>query len=177
MSTSVLVAYATKYGSTEEVAQAVAATLRDSGAAVDCLPVREVRSLDQYRAVVLGAALYMGHLNKDALQFLDRNRATLASLPVAIFALGPVHADEKEFKSAREQLDKELVKFPWLAPRTTEILGGRFDPAKLMFPYTLIPALKKMPASDARDWTAIRDWASSLPVTLQSVQQEAGKPA
>jgi menaquinone-dependent protoporphyrinogen oxidase len=42
------------------------------------------------------------------------------------------------------------------------MVGGKFDPAKLRFPYNLIPALKKMPASDLRDWVAIRAWASSL---------------
>jgi hypothetical protein len=33
---------------------------------------------------------------------------------------------------------------------------------KLRFPYNLIPVLKKIPASDLRDWVAIRAWASSL---------------
>ena len=57
MSASVLVAYATRYGSTQEVAEAVAATLRERGLEVDIQPMREVRALDQYRAVVLGAPL------------------------------------------------------------------------------------------------------------------------
>ena len=44
-----------------------------------------------------------------------------------------------------------------------EVIGGRFDPSGLHFPYNLIPALKQMPPSDVRDWAAIRAWASSLP--------------
>ena len=167
MSTSVLVAYATRYGSTQEVAEAVAATLRERGLAVDIGPMQEVRTLDQYGAVVLGAPLYMFHWHKDALRFLARHREALLPRPVAIFALGPFHADEKEFQEARGQLDKELVKFPWLIPAAIAIFGGKFDPQKLTFPYNLVPALKNMPASDVRDWTAIRAWASDLATQFQ----------
>jgi menaquinone-dependent protoporphyrinogen oxidase len=104
----------------------------------------------------------MFHWHKDALHFLTRYRAALTTRPVAIFALGPFHAEEKEFQEVRKQLDKELAKYPWLKPQALAIFGGKFDPLKLTFPYHLIPALKKLPASDARDWTAIRTWASNL---------------
>ena len=167
MSASVLLAYATRYGSTQEVAEAVAATLRERGLEVDLQPMRQVRTIDQYRAVVLGAPLYMFRWHKDALNFLERHRAALTVRPVAIFALGPFHADEKEFQVAREQLDKELAKFPWLTARTIEIFGGKFDPEKLTFPHNLVPALNKMPASDVRDWAAIRAWASDLAAQFQ----------
>ena len=169
MSASVLVAYATRYGSTQEVAEAVAATLRERGLAVDIQPMRNVQALDQYRAIVLGAPLYMFHWHRDALNFLARHREALTQRPVAIFALGPFHAEEKEFQGAREQLDKELAKFPWLTPQAITIFGGKFDPQKLTFPHNLIPALKNMPASDVRDWPAIRAWANDLAELFQPV--------
>ncbi len=167
MSDSILVGYATRYGSTQEVAEAVAATLRESGLEVDIQPVRTVRTLVGYSAVVLGAPLHMFRWHKDALHFLSRHRQALAERPVAIFALGPFHDDEKEWQDVRAQLDKELVKFPWLTPVALGIFGGKFDPAKLGFPLNLLPALKQMPASDIRDWTAIRAWASNLATKLQ----------
>jgi menaquinone-dependent protoporphyrinogen oxidase len=167
MSASVLVGYATRYGSTQEVAEAVAATLRERGLAVDIQPMRDVRTLNQYRAVVLGAPLYMFHWHKDALNFLARHRAALTARPVAIFALGPFHAEEKEYQEVRRQLDKELAKFPWLTPAAIEIFGGKLDPEKLTFPHNLVPALKKMPASDIRNWMAIRAWASDLAAQFQ----------
>ena len=167
MSASVLVAYATSYGSTQEVAEAVAATLRERGFVADIQPMREVRTLAGYSAVVLGAPLYMFRWHKDARHFLSRHRNTLTERPVAIFALGPFHDDEKEWKDVRAQLDKELGKFPWLTPVALEIFGGKFDPARLRFPLKFLPALKQMPASDIRDWTAIRAWASNLDAKLQ----------
>jgi menaquinone-dependent protoporphyrinogen oxidase len=167
MSASILVAYATSSGSTQEVAEVVAATLRDEGFAVDLQPMRDMRTIGGYSAVVLGAPLYMFHWHKDALRFLARHREDLRELPVAVFALGPFHDDEKEWQEVRAQLDKELAKFPWFAPVAIEIVGGKFDPAKLRFPLNLVPALKQMPASDIRDWTAIRAWASNLATQFQ----------
>lgn len=168
MSALILVTYATRYGSTQEVAEDLAAALRERGLEVEVLPMREVQALAKYSAVVLGAALYVSHWHKDAVGFLSHHRQELVKMPVAVFALGPVHEDEKEFRSAHEQLYKELSKFPWLMPVSIQIFGGKFDPAKLGFPYNLIPPLKNMPASDALDPTAIHAWANELAAKFQT---------
>lgn len=166
MEARVLVAYATQYGSTQEVAEAIAATLRECGLAVDITSMRHVTTLEGYRAIILGAPFYMFHWHKAARHFLARHRAALAARTVAIFALGPLHSEEKEFQQVREQLDKELLKVPWLKPQAIAIFGGVFDPQKLTFPYNLMPGLKNIVASDARDWAAIRAWASLLATQL-----------
>jgi len=171
MSDSILVAYATRYGSTQEVAEAVAATMRDSGLEVDLQPMRQVRTLEGYRAVVLGAPLYIGRWHKDAQRFLSLHQETLTQRPVAIFTLGPTRPDEKEWEGVHAQLDQELAKVPWLTPIAVELFGGKYDPAKLSFFHKLLatlPAspLHQMPASDVRDWTAIRAWASDLAAKL-----------
>ena len=162
MSSMVLVGYATRYGSTQEVAEAVATTLRGCGLEVDLQSVRKVRTLEGYGGVVLGAPLFMFRWHKDALQFLSRFRKALAERPVAIFALGPVHDphDEQEWLDSRRQLDKELAKLPWLKPPTLEMFGGKYDPAKMGSLLRLFAG--KAPASDIRDWEAIRAWAEGL---------------
>ena len=166
--TTVLVGYATRYGSTQEVAEAVAAALGEHGLAVDLKPLREVNALDGYGAVVLGAPLFMFRLHKDALGFLSRQREALAARPVVIFALGPTHDpfDAQEWQDARAQIDKDLAQFPWLTPVALELFGGKYDPGKLRFPIKQLAG--KAPASDIRDWDAIRDWAGSLAATLSS---------
>jgi len=174
MADSILVAYATRYGSTQEVAEAIAATLREHGFEVDVQPTRRVRVLAGYRAVVIGAPLYIGSLHKDARRFLAQHREALAGRPVAIFSLGPTHDDETERAGARTQLDKELAKFPWLTPVAVEMFAGSYDPAKLRFPDSLLAGLPASPlhgapASDARNWAAIRAWASDLAVKFQEV--------
>jgi menaquinone-dependent protoporphyrinogen oxidase len=166
MSNTILVAYVTKYGSTKEVAEAVAATLGESGLAVEIQPLRKVRSLDAYRAVVIGASLYVYRWHKDARRFLSRHRKALADRPVAVFALGPVKDpyDEQEWQDSQAQLDKELANYPWFAPMALALFGGKFDPETLG---TVLKVLAgSEPASDIRDWGAIRAWAGDLAAKL-----------
>ena len=173
MAIKVLVAYASTHGSTREVAEDVAATLAGHGLSVDLQIARDVRTLAGYDAVVLGAPLYMFHLHKDALRFLSHHQKALTALPVAVFAGGPfgeqagAAADGKEWQEVRKNLEQELAKFPWLKPMAAEVIGGKFDPATLRFPWNLVPALRNMPPSDLRDWDAIRGWASTLAGQLQ----------
>jgi len=171
MSPKILVAYASSYGSTQEVAQSIAGTLREDGFEIELQAAKMVKSLSGYHAVILGAPLYMFHWHPDARHFLAQHRSTLVSLPMAIFALGPFHNTKDELSSARQQLDKELAKFSWLKPATVEVFAGKFDPVKLRFPYSLIGPLKKMPASDERDWEAIRDWAKATAEVLGVKEQ------
>jgi menaquinone-dependent protoporphyrinogen oxidase len=162
-----LVGYATRYGSTQEVAESIAATLRERNLAVDIKEIKNVHTLTDYDGIILGAPLFMFHWHKDALRFLSKYRKILKEIPVAIFAPGPIQDpfSEKEWQGARDQLNKELAKFPWFKPVTVEIFGGKFDPSKLRFPLKMFAG--KMPASDIRDWTAIRTWAGNIGVCLK----------
>jgi len=166
MSDKILVTYASRYGSTQEVAEKIAAMLNEGGLTADVQPARQVKTLQGYSAVVLGAPLYIGSWLKDAHRFLKRHQAALEKLPVAIFSLGPTHGDDA-LATVQPQMDKELAKYPWLKPVSTELFGGEYDPDKLRFPDTLLgklPAspLYQAPANDMRDWDAIRTWAQSL---------------
>lgn len=161
----VLVAYATRYGSTEEVAGVVAETLGERGLATEVKAAREVRSLEGYDAVVLGAALFVGSLHKDARKFLDRHQTALQERPVALFAMGPISADDLE--ATRGQLAKTLEKAPWLRPIASEVFVGAYDPSRLVRTDKMLAALPAsplhgVPAQDGRDWDAIREWAAGL---------------
>jgi menaquinone-dependent protoporphyrinogen oxidase len=161
MSLSVLVAYATKKGSTQEVAEAIGETLAEQGLQVSVRPASEVHTLEGYDGVVLGGALYMGRWHPDARRFLRQQRAALTELPVAVFGMGPLTTEEHDVEGSRKQLDKALAAVPEVVPVSVVIFGGVVDPAKLRFPFS------RMPASDARDWDAIRAWADHLVTTLE----------
>jgi menaquinone-dependent protoporphyrinogen oxidase len=153
---SVVVAHASKRGSTAEVAEAVAERLRERGLRVDVRRAADVRDLEAYAAAVLGGSLYFGRWHGDALQFLKRHQRALTTRPVAIFALGPKTADEHDFAESRAQLDRALRAVPEVDPAAVAIFGGVIDPTKLRFP------LSRMEASDARDWDAIAAWADEV---------------
>ncbi len=156
----ILIAYASKHGSTREVADVIAAELEPSGLEVEVRPARAVEDPGAYDAVVLGAPLYMGRWHKDARAFLRSHRKTLERLPVAIFALGPVDADPQHWQGAEEQLDKALAALLEVDPVDVRVFGGAIKPDELRFPFT------HMPAADVRDWVAIRAWAAGLPERL-----------
>jgi menaquinone-dependent protoporphyrinogen oxidase len=155
-----LVAYATKRGSTREVAEAVARTLAEQGLEADVRPAAKVKELGAYGAVVLGGALYSWRWHADAREFLARHREALASLPLAVFGMGPRTLDEHDVTQSRQQLVNALARTPELRPVSIAVFGGVVDPAKLHFPFN------KLPASDARDWDAIAGWADELAVKL-----------
>lgn len=162
MALSVLVAYATKRGSTREVAEAIAETLGQQGVDVSVRPAGDVGELDTYDGVVVGGALYMGRWHADARRFLKRHRQALAELPLAIFGMGPLENEEHDVEGSRKQLDRALGATPELEPVSVAIFGGVIDPEKLRFPFN------RMPASDARDWDAIRIWAEHLATALEA---------
>ncbi len=160
MEGTVLVAYASKHGSTAAVAGTVADTLAGTGVDVELREAERVDDVSRYAAVVLGAPLYMGRWRREARSFLGHNRAALERIPVAIFALGPVQDTPESFASSRVQLLRALGSFDWLEPVCIEVFGGAVDPATLHFPFS------HMPAADIRDWEAIREWAEQLPPVL-----------
>jgi menaquinone-dependent protoporphyrinogen oxidase len=159
----IMIAYATKHGSTREVAEAVAERLRIHGLDVELRAAPDVRELDDYDAVVLGGALYMGRWHDEARGFLKRHRMKLAGMPVAVFGMGPRTMSDTDVKGSRKQLERALARVPEVEPVTKAIFGGVVAPAKLSFP------LNRMPASDARDWTAIESWADELAESLRSI--------
>jgi menaquinone-dependent protoporphyrinogen oxidase len=153
---SILIAYATKNGSTEQVAGEVAARLSAHGFVADIRAARDVGVLDGYDGVILGSAIYMGRLHADAREFLKRHSAGLAELPLAVFAMGPRTLGSRDVASSRAQLDAALAKEPALRPLAIAIFGGVFDPAHQHFPFNRLPAL------DARDWQTIDTWADQV---------------
>ena len=153
---SVVVAYASKRGSTAEVARAVAERLRRRGLRADLRDAAEVDDLEPYDGAVLGGSIYFGRWHDHANVFLKRHRRALADRPFAVFALGPLTAEAKDVAESREQLERALAKAPDVEPTAVAVFGGVIDPAKLRFPFN------RMPASDARDWDAIGAWADEV---------------
>jgi menaquinone-dependent protoporphyrinogen oxidase len=156
MEPTILVAYATKHGSTREVAEWVAETLRAHGLRTETAAAADVNTLEPYDGVVLGGALYMGRLHADARSFLRRHRLDLGRLSCAIFALGPGTSDEADLARSRSQLHSALAKVPEVKPIALAVFGGVVVPERLHFPFN------RMPASDARDRSAVEGWAATV---------------
>ena len=175
MPADVLIAYCTRSGSTREVAEAIAQTMIDAGLQADVKPMADVVSVPEGAAVLLGTALYIGHFPREFHTFVTRFRNELATTRPWIFVLGPTEKERKQFAAAEEQARKELGKYPWLRPADMRVLGGKFDPAHLNLPFPMsllmkLPAnpMRRLPASDVRDWGWIRRWSQAIAETLMS---------
>lgn len=166
MTPRILVAYATKHGSTREVAAAIAARLRDQGLDTDLVPADAVTDLEPYAGLVLGGALYTGRWHANAVGLLRFHREVLAELPVAVFALGPKTLDPPDIAASRRQLEHALAKVPEVEPYAIGIFGGVIDPKTFHFP------LNHLRSSDARDWDAIDAFAAEC-----AAAYDFGKPA
>ena len=89
MNTQVLVTYATKYGSTAEIAEKIGQVLRHTDLHTDELPADRVTNLSSYKAVIFGSAVYMGGWRKEAAKFLKVNEKVLEEQLVWLFSSGP----------------------------------------------------------------------------------------
>jgi menaquinone-dependent protoporphyrinogen oxidase len=165
MAARVLVAYASKLGSTAEIAREIAAGLEHRGHVAEALPVREVRSLDGWDAVVLGSALYAAHWQRDANRFVERHRAALAERPVWLFSSGPLDARQAAANLPIAAACAVIVE--GFACREHRTFGGRLAPDAPVDPQVL----KTHPIGDFRDWEAIRAWAAAIAASLDG---EAG---
>ncbi len=158
----VLIAYATRAGSTAEVAEAMGQVLRGRGIPVDVLQAGQVADVSTYRAVIIGSAIRMGKWLPEAAKFVDRNQAALASVPSAFFSVClTMQKDTPENRRTVEGYMEPVVRK--VRPLSIGLFGGKMEYSRLGFLDRLIVSkMKKVPEGDYRDWPAIRAWADKF---------------
>jgi menaquinone-dependent protoporphyrinogen oxidase len=163
MEQRLLVAYASQAGTTGDVADAIGKQLAAGGIAVDVRPVKDVKDLSAYSAVVIGSAIHGGKWLPEAIRFVEDNRARLNQLPTAYFlACMMVVNLDKNLHYVEQYLEsmRTLVK---------PVAEGRFAGALLLNRYSFVEGIglriflasQKLAAGDYRDWDAIAAWADS----------------
>jgi len=164
----ILVVYATRTGSTFEVAQAIGKTLAASGAAVDVKPANNVASLKDYQAVVLGSAIRRGAVLPEILTFARANKEDLKKIPVACFIVCMIlREDNQQNRSIAASYIKPLQ--DELSFVDTGFFVGRLDYSQLNFIEAfIIKYFIGAPEGDLRDWQKINDWAENLGKKLKA---------
>jgi len=157
----ILVAYATKKGSTEEIAQAIAKELQAAGHTADTVEIAKGASPAGYDAVVIGGPMYMGKIDGMG-KFVKRHSPELARVPVAGFVvcLAAAAKDPEGMAWAEKALHAALDP---LRPVAETVFAGRLDPEKLSWFQRWMVKKAKSPVGDFRDWAAIAAWARELP--------------
>jgi len=169
MDMQVLVAYATKYGATAEIAEKVGQVLREAGFRADVLPADRVGDLTPFKAVVLGSAVYMGQWRKEAVKFLEANEKKLAERPVWLFSSGPTgEGDAVQLMKGWRFPEAQQPIADRIRPRDIALFHGVLDTKKLGLAEKLIVKGVKAPVGDFRDWEAITSWATAIADALRS---------
>lgn len=155
----VLVAAASRHGSTREIAEAVGRVLTDAGHDVDVRSPAQVSSVRGYDACVLGSAVYAGHWLPEARDLVGRDADELVAVPVWLFSSGPVGEPLKPH-------DDDAVDVGHLqhltAARDHRLFAGRVERERLSFPERALVRALRVECGDFRDWTAVEQWAGSI---------------
>jgi menaquinone-dependent protoporphyrinogen oxidase len=169
MDKKILVTYATKYGATAGIAGRIGHVLQEAGLSPEVRPVKEVRDLTPFSAVVLGSAVYAGQWRQEAAEFLMTNERSLTERPVWLFSSGPTGDGDPvalmkgwRFPEAQQPIADRI------RPRDIAFFGGEIDIEKLNLPEKLIVKGLKAPVGDYRDWQTIETWAEAIAEALKN---------
>jgi menaquinone-dependent protoporphyrinogen oxidase len=163
---AILVTYASKHGTTQEIAERITFTLRRQGKTAEMQPIHSVESLAGYEAVVIGSAIYYGSWLKEAAEFVRHHLDALSKYPVWIFSVGPLGAEVKD----TEEQPKELAEFRSSLPlRGHQLFFGALNRNQLSFAERMVVKAVRAPEGDFRDWKAVEDWAATIARELAPV--------
>ena len=193
----VLLVYASRHGSTVEVADAVAEELRAAGHEVDQRPAAEAPGPAGYDAVVVGGPMIMGW-HRQAVRYVTRNRVELERLPTALFITAasltetgetdvqgvPIIKDPWLVKAPRDAaklrrkeryalpqhyLGDVLKKAAPVRPRSVAFFAGSLDLTTMNIVEKLFVLLVVgATPGDGRNWKVVRKWGAGLGEALRA---------
>ena len=125
-----LVAYATQgsEGQTVQIAERLAAVLRESAALADVVDCEKLPSdfrLSSYDGAIIGGSVHGGRYRRSLRRLLRGQRASLESLPWAFFSVCLAIASTREdSRAVAGKLPHQLLAREGLAPREVAVFAG-----------------------------------------------------
>ena len=168
---TVLVAYASRMGSTQEIATAIGDQLTSRGFEVQVVAAAAAPNAGIFDAVVLGSALYTGRWDRDAVDYLKRNGSDLADRPTWLFQSGPSGPPAGVRPTPTPRAVQRLGDKIGLAAPTT--FGGNLDHSRAKGLLARWVSQGDL-AGDFRDWDQIRAWADDVADQLMALGAPAG---
>lgn len=159
----VLIAAASKYGSTTGIADAIAETLRAEGVEATVAPAEQTGDVEAFDAVVVGSAVYGGYWLGSARRFIESNKDELAGKPVWLFSSGPVGDPLRP-----DGLPMDAAEIGLLAgARGHEVFAGVLDLERIDPNERLMMIERHVIPGDFRNWGKIRAWATEIAAALK----------
>jgi menaquinone-dependent protoporphyrinogen oxidase len=163
MTNKILVAYASRTGSTKGVAEAIGSALSEDGAQIDVRAIQDGFDLTPYRAVIVGSAIQGGSWLPEAMQFLRDHQSVLTNKPFAAFivcmTMAMANGKYRDHVSSWMEPVRAMVK-----PVSEGLFAGSLEINKISslsdrIKFRLSVALGVWTQGDHRDWKDINDWA------------------
>jgi menaquinone-dependent protoporphyrinogen oxidase len=161
MNNRILVAYATRAGSTVGVADAIAMVLRKRGFLVRIQPIKENPSVKGYQAVIIGSAIRQGNWLPEAIKFVRMNQEALRRVRVALFTVHMLNRGDDEQSRLNREAYLDALR-PLILPIDHVFFPGKIDPERLSLIDRLLVRTVKSPLGDFRDWDKVGGWAQEL---------------
>jgi len=154
-------------GSTKGVSETIGKTLSDLGESVDAIPMRDIKDVSPYKAVIAGSAIQAAKSLPEAMEFIQTYKQDLKQNPFAAFLVCMTLAMTKG-ESYRDHVSS------WLEPvrhQVTPISEGLFTGTldikkissfgdRLKFRFSVMFGVWK--EGDHRDWISIQNWTKNL---------------
>ncbi|OAE01093.1 flavodoxin domain-containing protein [Arthrobacter sp. OY3WO11] len=166
---TVLVAYASAMGSTQEIAQHIADRMASSLDGVECRSVDDVESVSGYDAVVVGSAVHNQSWLPAAEQFFAEQAPELAKRPVWAFNVGMADALPKPFRKKGAALQQARLAGalpPDVALRGHRMFSGVYKADQMSSALRILFRVTGGRFGDFRDWTAIDAWTDEIAAQL-----------
>ena len=160
---SVLVTYASRFGSTRGVAERIAARLTEHGSRVELTSVDEVEDVSTYDAVVFGGAVFNQRWMPEGEEFVRRNLGALAGRPVWLFSVG-TFGDSKRFIGPLMKREPKGIRDLERAihPRDYRVFAGVIDRHQWPFFSRVFYYALGGRLGDNRDWASVDAWALEI---------------
>jgi menaquinone-dependent protoporphyrinogen oxidase len=160
---TILVAYATKYGATAEIANKISSVLEKNGLEAEAKDINTLTDLEDFKAIVIGSAVYYGKWRKEAVRFVVDNSKKLAEKKVWIFSCGPTGEGEPLELTKGWRVPTKIEAFAdEIEPKDIALFHGKIEPSEVNGFEKWIIKRVKAPVGDYRNWKAITDWTHEI---------------
>lgn len=182
----VLVGYAGRHGSTQDIAEQLASCLRDLGVPAHARLLGPATDPAGYDACVLGSAIHSGNWLPEAEEFLRRHAGALARHPVWLFSVCTVGERSSVFPPAVAARLRRVRQLPAtvaavasaLRPRDHHAFAGVVVAADWGLAGRVFMTALGGRYGDHRNWREVVAWADRIAVELTTLEdQPASRPA
>ena len=120
-----LITYSTVDGQTKEICKKISNLSNNTF--VEVLPISEVKNIDQYETIVIGASIRYGKYRKEVFKFIDNNIKQIENKDNAFFSVNVVaRKEEKSSPETNPYVIKFLNNINWV-PKKIGVFAGKID--------------------------------------------------